>query len=115
MKPRLESAEETAADVLMWLKLARRIQRRDQTATPVRFRCLSLRSIVADRRDADLMYKQSALPGFACIQIELDDGSVIQHNIAGRKERERCRDFRRAHPQLYGPELYAWCEARELL
>ena len=55
MKPRLESAPETNEDVLIWLKVADRMTRRDETLTPVRFRCLGVRSLACDRRDADLM------------------------------------------------------------
>src|SRR5262249_51227266 len=66
------------------------------------------RSLQADRRDAALMWYQSARnPGFAVIEVEFEGtygGTIMSHVIPGRLERERMRAWRHAHPEEYGPE-----------
>jgi hypothetical protein len=55
----------------------------------------------SDRRDAELMLRQSwHLPGYAVIEIAHDEG-LTTHVIPGRLEREKQQKFRLANPDLF--------------
>lgn len=77
MKPSLESAPETDEDVLVWLKVADGMFRRDGTLTPVRFRCLGVRSLASDRRDAELMLFGQRWGG-CCWATAVGNGTMVR-------------------------------------
>lgn len=89
MKPRPESAPLTPEDRKVWHIYSRRANARITAWCELPWWHFFTESQSADRRDADIMLEIGwRLPGSAVVYVDIGDGQVTAHSIAGRKRRE---------------------------